>query len=120
MATNVNAIKLQNVRNENKQNKGTFNEVLSAIYERMKYNKEHGNKVDNLEKIMPASKNKAKEHTKAFHAYSRVGQYQTRYKKDENGNILGGKASVIKCTEDMVLRYFTKLYNEAVPESAQN
>ncbi len=50
MATKANAVKLQNVRNENKQNKGTFNEVLSVIYERMKYNKVHGNKIDNLER----------------------------------------------------------------------
>ena len=115
------AIKLANVRKEFKVNKGTFNRCLTEIYAVIKDAKENGKDVANLRKVMPKSKREASAFVADFHkANPMVGQYKTKYKKDESGNIIGGKALVIPATTDMVLRYFVAKYNEAVPEAAAN
>lgn len=113
-------IKLANVRKEFKTNKGTFNRCLSEIYLVINDAKEIGVNVANLRKIMPRKKRDASAFSADFHRCNPfVGQYRTKYKKDANGDIVGGKAVTIQCTTDMVLRYFVAKYNEAVPEDAQ-
>lgn len=113
-------IKLANVRKEFKVNAGTFNRCLSEIYLVINDAKETGVNVANLRKIMPRKKRDASAFSADFHRENpMIGQYRTKYKKDADGNVIGGKATTIKCATDTVLRYFVAKYNEAVPEDAQ-
>lgn len=108
MKTNV--IKLQNVRKEWKEITGTISHVINVIYS------EYDNLGGDITKVLPRTKKEAGRHGKDICNAYRVGQYCTRYRKDENGQIIGGKPYTIQPSVDMVLRYFVAKYNEAVPE----
>lgn len=106
------AIKLQNVRKEWKEITGTISHVINVIYS------EYENLSGDIKKVLPTNKRDAGRHGKQICAKYRIGQYCTRYRKDENGQIIGGKPYTIQPSVDMVLRYFVAQYNAAVPEDA--
>lgn len=110
MATKVNAIKLQQVRNDWKKVTGTISHVINVIYS------EYDNLGGDITKVLPRTKKEAGRYGKAICNAYRVGQYCTRYKRNEAGEIVGGKPYTIQPSVDMVLRYFVAKYNEAVPE----
>lgn len=97
--------------------KVSVNNVLSVIYAYIEENADVQAKT--LREIMPSSKKQAKNYASSIVTFGRIGQYKTAYKRNENGDIIGGKAREIKPSVDIVLRFFTALYNNAVPENAK-
>lgn len=97
--------------------KVSVNNVLSVIYAYMDENTDIQAKT--LREIMPQSKKQAKNHASEIVLFGKIGQYKTAYKRNEYGEIIGGKAREIKPSVDIVLRFFTALYNNAVPENAK-
>ena len=93
----------------------SVNNVLSVIYAYIEENADIQAKV--LREVMPTSKKQAKAHATEILRFGRIGQYKTIYKRNENGEITGGKARIIKPSVDIVLKYFTAKYNESVPEA---
>ena len=97
--------------------KVSVNNVLSVIYAYMDENRDI--QANTLREIMPASKKQAKSHASSIVVFGKIGQYKTAYRRKADGEITGGKARIIKPSVDIVLRYFTLLYNNAVPENAK-
>lgn len=105
-------IKLQSVRNDWKKVTGTISHVINVIYS------EYENLDGDIKKVLPPTKKDAGRYGKAICNTYRVGQYCTRYKRNEAGDIVGGKPYTIQPSVDMVLRFFVAQYNTAVPEDA--
>lgn len=108
----ANVIKLQSVRNDWKKVTGTISHVINVIYS------EYNNLDGDIKKVLPPTKKDAGRYGKEICTAYRVGQYCTRYKRDESGEIVGGKPYTIQPSVDMVLRFFVAQYNAAVPEDA--
>lgn len=105
-------IKINDIRSEYKEISGrSVNNVLSVIYALMEESKTDKKTLYVLTKVMPASKKQAKTHANAICKFGKVGILKTITRKD-------GKTYEyeVRPTVDMVLRYFTALYNHAVPE----